>query len=187
MLSTVRPYGFSSIFQMNMADVLHIMTEDIEIVRMHEGGVEQLFELNVLTEGKAAPSPLMMHLVVAEMLLEMSLHVTELLEQVVKVLEQIVEVEALRLEATVALEVVVAHLVVLSSFFRVSQYFVGLGDLTELLLSTLLRTLIRMVFQRQFSESFLDLLVSGALLQPKGLIVVFGLVAKHVCDAQSRA
>jgi len=119
------------------------MAEHVKVVS--ERRVENLLEFDVL-ERKTAARPLVVHFVVAEMVLEMTLHVAELFEQVVKVFEQIVEVEVLRFEAAVFVEVVVAHLIVLATFFRVSQNFIGLGDLTKLFLRPLLTAFVWVIF-----------------------------------------
>src|SRR5207248_2023598 len=66
-----------------------------------------------------------------------------------------------------------AAAVVLLALLGIREHIVGLRDLLEALLRSLVaRVAVRVVLARQLAVSLLDLLIGGALAYPEGLVVV---------------
>jgi len=156
-----------------MTDVLHVGPAAEHIEPVHERRVKQLFKLNVLAELERASTVFVVHFVAGKVLLEMALHVAELLEQIVEIPEQIVEIRLAGPMAAVTTEVGMAHLIVLAPFLRVAKHLVSLGNLTELRLGARLRALVRVVLEGEFAERLLDLTVRRSTIDAQTFVVVF--------------
>src|SRR5690242_20500193 len=69
---------------------------------------------------------------------------------------------------------VFSQLIVLFSFFRIAQYFIGFICLLEFFFRGFIsRIFIRMIFHRQLAECFLNFLLGGGFLYAEDFVIIF--------------